>query len=318
VDDTTVPLAGTETVERLLDYPSLIHSIREAFIHPPVTPNRLAIPIDETEDQPGGTVLVMPALRSGGLLGVKIISIQPKLTARVGGATRAAYIAFDARSGVLKGLIDGHALTLRRTAGTSMLAAQVMARPDPETVLVIGTGALAKSLAEAYAETFSSQRLMIWGRRAGKAQALADQLAAKGIIEVRAAPDLPEALAAADIIASATLAQEPLVLGRHVRPGTHVDLVGGFTPDMREADDHLISRAAVVADVESTLAEAGDLARPIESGVIRKDEIATLGEVLTGVRRARTSPSDITVFKSAGHALEDLAGAELLFQRWKV
>jgi len=317
VDDTTVPLAGAETVERLLDYPSLIHSIREAFIHPPLTPQRLAIPIDETEDQPGGTVLVMPSLRSGSLLGVKIISIQPKLTERPGGATRATYIAFDARSGELKGLIDGHALTLRRTAATSMLAAQVMARPDPETVLVIGTGSLAKSLAQAYAETFRSRHLIIWGRRADKAQTLADQLAAKGI-ETRAASDLPEALAAADIITSATLAQVPLVLGRHVRPGTHVDLVGGFTPNMREADDHLISRAAVVADVESTLAEAGDLARPIESGVIRKDEIATLREVLTAVRGARRSPSDITLFKSAGHALEDLAGAELLFKRWKV
>src|SRR4051794_40472273 len=142
VSDTSVPFADRETVDRLLDYPSLIETIRAAFLDPPTTPQRLAIPIAETEDQPGGTVLVMPSLRSAGLLGVKIITIHPKLSKRPGGATRAVYVALDARSGELKGLIDGHALTVRRTAVTSILATQLMARPDPETVLVIGTGSM--------------------------------------------------------------------------------------------------------------------------------------------------------------------------------
>ncbi len=135
VNETSVPLASRETVERFLDFPSLIEAIRRAFLHPPITPQRLAIPIEDTEEQPGGTALVMPSLQPASLLGVKIITIQPKLSERPGGATRAIYVAVDARSGELKGLIDGHALTLRRTAATSMLAAQVMAMPNPKTVL---------------------------------------------------------------------------------------------------------------------------------------------------------------------------------------
>jgi ornithine cyclodeaminase len=248
-------------------------------------------------------------------LGVKIITIQPKLSERPGGATRAIYVALDARSGELKGLIDGHALTLRRTAATSMLACQVMARPNPKTVLVIGTGSLAKALAAAYAETFRPGRLLIWGRRESKARLLASQLE-EANVRAQWTSDLPEALGSADIVTSATLAREPIILGRYVRPGTHVDLVGGFTREMREADDHLISRGSIVTDVESTMIEAGDLAQPLERGLIQKEEIATIKEVLFGMRVARKSPSDVTIFKSAGHALEDLAAAELLFQRW--
>ncbi len=315
VNDASVPLADAETVERLLDYPSLINALRDAFVHPPLTPQRLAIPIVETEDQPGGTALVMPSLRSAGLLGVKIITIQPKLSGRPGGATRAVYIALDAKSGELKGLIDGHALTLRRTAATSLLAAGVMARPNPETVLVIGTGSLGNTLARAYAEILRPKRLVIWGRSGEKAQALVDQLANDGV-EARRSSDLQEALGAADIVSSATLAKEPIILGQYVGPGTHIDLVGGFTREMREADDNLISRAAIVADVETTLVEAGDLAQPLERGIIQRDQIMTLRDVLTGVRPARKCASDITLFKSAGHALEDLAAAELLVKRW--
>jgi ornithine cyclodeaminase len=258
----------------------------------------------------------MPALQPEGLLGVKIITIQPKLSQRPGGATRAIYVAVDARSGELKGLIDGHALTLRRTAATSVLATQVMAMPNPKTVLVIGTGSLARTLAQAYAESFRPDQLLIWGRRESKAQALADQLSEAGIA-ARPITDLPNALQSADIISSATLAREPIIPGRYVRAGAHVDLTGGFTREMREADDDLISRASIVADTDSTVVEAGDLAQPLERGLIQKSAIATFHEVLSGTRPARKSQSAITLFKSAGHALEDLAAAELLFERWR-
>lgn len=316
MNDRSIPLADRAVIERLLDYPSLTEAIREAFLRPPTTPQRLAIPIAETEEQPGGTALVMPSLRSGGLLGVKIITIQPKLSERPGGATRAIYVALDAKSGELKGLIEGHALTLRRTAATSMLAARAVARPNPKTVLVIGTGALARTLAKAYAEIFRPVRLIIWGRDGIKGLALARHLTDLGIT-AQTTSELPNALETADIITSATLAREPIVLGRHIRPGTHIDLVGGFTREMREADDDLLSQAAIVADVETTLLEAGDLAQPIERGLIQPGAIVTLREVLAGEHAVRKSPSDITLFKSAGHALEDLAAAELLFQRWK-
>lgn len=317
MNDKSVPFADAETVEQLLDYPSLIEAIRNAFLYPPATPQRLAIPVLETKEQPGGTVLVMPAFRSAGLLGVKIITIHPKLTDRPGGATRTTYVALDAKNGELKGLIDGHTLTVRRTAATSLLAAQILTNPAPQSVLVIGTGAVAETLANAYAQTLRPHELLIWGRHEGKARLLADRLTQRGT-EARAASDLPKALGSADIVSAATLAREPIVLGTYVRPGTHVDLVGGFTPEMREGDDGLISTSRIVADAESTLLEAGDLAQPLGRGLIQREEIVTLTDVLRGERRIRQSPSDVTLFKSAGHALEDLAAAELLFQRWKM
>jgi ornithine cyclodeaminase/alanine dehydrogenase-like protein (mu-crystallin family) len=312
--DTTVPFANREDVERLLDYPSLLERIRDAFLDPPTIPQRTAIPISQTEMQPGGTVLVMPAVRTGGLIGVKIITIHPGLTGRPGGATRAIYVALNAGSGDLIGLIDGHALTLRRTAATSLLAAQALA-PATDTVLVMGTGSLAQTLAQAYAEIFRPRQLLIWGRRESRANALVATLRNAGI-QARAVSDLPAALRCAQLVTCATLSKEPIVEGRYISPGTHVDLVGGFTREMREGDDDLLKRALVVADVEATLLEAGDLAQPLDRQLIRREAILMLRDVLRG-KQARTSPSDITVFKSAGNALEDLAGAELLFRRWQ-
>lgn len=317
MSSTNIPLADRETVERLLDYPSLVEAIRDAFMNAPTTPKRLAIPIPEIGEQPAGTVLVMPALRPAGLLGVKIITIHPALSSRSGGATRSTYIAFDVKTGELKGLIDGHALTLRRTAATSVLAARALARADAKTLLVIGTGSLALALANAYAETLRPREVLVWGRHLHKAEAAAKSLS-KGGISARAVQGLRESVGSADIVSSATLSKEPLVLGADVRPGTHVDLVGAFTSEMRESDDHLLLHATVVADVQSTLEEAGDLSQPLQAGLIKRQDVRLLREVLTGEAPSRRSPSEITVFKSAGHALEDLAAADLLFKRWDI
>src|SRR5207248_5233057 len=155
----------------------------------------------------------------------------------------------------------------------------------------------------------------IWGRDAGKAAALAERLAAGGVA-AKPVTDLAAAVAAADIVTCATLAVEPLIRGEWLRPGTHLDLVGGYTPEMREADDDAVRRARVYIDTEAALHEAGDIVQPLRSGVLIRDKIAgDLFALARGQCVGRQTPTEITLFKSVGSALEDLAAAELAVTR---
>lgn len=272
------------------------------------------MPIERASGQTPGTVLVMPAVRPGRLIGVKLVTILPELAGREGGALRSVYMVLDARSGETLGVIDGHALTNRRTAATSVLAASVLARPDAQTLVLVGTGGVCAALAEAYHQMLGMSEILVWGRDPSRARALAKSLEARGV-PAQPVPELRQALQRADIVSSATLAESPILFGAEIRPGTHVDLVGGFSLVMRESDDALVKRARLVADVAHTIREAGDLAQPIRSGAISEADVAVLADVLAGTAIARSDETEITVFKSAGHALEDLAAAELLFER---
>jgi ornithine cyclodeaminase len=159
----------------------------------------------------------------------------------------------------------------------------------------------------------SLTRVALWGRRAAAAQTLAQTLRDEGL-PVEAAFNLEEAVQAADLVCCATTATAPIVRGAWLRDGTHLDLVGGFTRAMREADDAAVARARIVVDTYAgALAEAGDLAVPLEAGVIARSQVvAELAEVLRGERPGRTRASEVTLFKSVGTALEDLAAAELV------
>ncbi|WP_127753856.1 ornithine cyclodeaminase family protein [Devosia sp. 1566] len=311
---TALKVIDAATVERLLDYPSLVAKLREAFLAPPTAPSRQAVPIEAAPGQTAGTLLVMPAVRPGKLIGVKLVTVLPELGNRPGGALRAIYMVLDAASGEPLGTIDGHALTTRRTAAASVLAASVLASPEPETLLVVGTGSVAEALAEAYWAVLRPKRVLIWGRNVEKAEALAASLHARGIA-ASAAGELAEAVGQAQIVSAATLAREPIILGDQVRPGTHIDLVGGFRRDMRESDDALVRKARVVVDVPHTKTETGDIAQPLAAGVLDAADVTELAELLGEAPRWRRAPEDITLFKSAGHALEDLAGAELVMER---
>lgn len=310
----TLRFIGAETVNRLLDFPSLAARIGEAFLAPPAAPPRLAVAIEQSATQTPGTLLVMPAVRPGALIGVKLVTVLPELTERAGGALRSIYMVLDARSGEPIAVVDGHALTNRRTAATSVLAASVLARPDAHTLLLVGTGGVCAALAEAYHQVLDMRRILVWGRDPLKAADLAKTLENQGI-PAEPTPDLEQGLLYADIVSSATLAREPILLGAQVRPGTHIDLVGGFRFNMRESDDALISNARLVADVAHTINEAGDLAQPIRAGVIAAADVTLLADLLAEMVPGRRTDAEVTVFKSAGHALEDLAAAELLFDR---
>ena len=261
------------------------------------------------------TLLLMPAWREGEYLGTKIATIFPGNADRGLPSVSAGYLLMDGRSGAVLALIDGAELTAKRTAATSALAARYLARPDAQSLLLVGTGRIAGALARFHAALRPGlERLLVWGRSAAHADELARALAAEGLPAARA-DDLAAAVAASDVISSATLATEPLIRGDWVQPGTHVDLVGGYTPSMREADDALIQKARVFADTrDGALREAGDLVAPVARGILDAASVVDLHGLCGGGGRGRSSAREITVFKSVGAALEDLAAAILVYE----
>jgi alanine dehydrogenase len=264
---------------------------------------------------PDATLLLMPAWRAGDHLGIKIVTIFPGNSQRHLPAVSAAYILVNADTGAVQAMIDGAELTARRTAATSALAARYLARRDAKSLLIVGTGRVARQLAQYHVALRPDLNVVrVWGRTDAHAASMADELRACGI-DARVAPDLAVAAAESDIISAATLATEPLIHGAWIRPGTHIDLVGGYTPGMREADDALIEKARVFVDTrEGAMHEAGDIASPIAAGVLQKDDVYDLHDLCRGVQPGRQREDEITVFKSVGAALEDLAAAILIVE----
>ena len=222
---------------------------------------------------------------------------------------------FDKPSGTPLGVVDAKEITCRRTAAASALAADYLAVPNAEVMTLIGTGMLAPHMALAHVETRPIRRINVFGRSLDKAEATARTISRSApAIQVRAVRDLPEAVREAQIVTTATSSKSPVLHGAWISDGTHIDLVGAFTPDAREADDETIARARVfLDDRDTTLKEAGDIVLPIASGTITaRDIVGDLGELCGGQLAGRTTDSEVTVFKSGGTALEDLIAAKLI------
>ena len=307
-----IPHYSAEQVHAALEYPALIERLRQAFAQGASVPLRHAHKVNEHEN---ARLLLMPAWREGEALGVKIVTAFPGNAARGAATVAATYLLLDGSTGHPLALIDGEALTLRRTAAASALASSYLSRPESATLLVIGTGKLAPYMAAAHAAVRRFARVLVWGRAEDKARALAKSLTAQGQNAIAVA-GLPQALAEADVVTCATTAALPIVHGVAVRPGTHVDLVGGFTPTMREADDELVAKASVFVDTYTgALAEGGDVVEPIRSGVLKRADVrAELAELCRGEKKGRTGAAEITLFKSVGTALEDLTAAQMVHQ----
>ncbi len=298
-------------VHATLDYPALMEALAAMFKAGCEIPLRhhhaIAVP-----GAPDATLLLMPAWQPGAALGIKIVSVFPGNAAKSLPAVMGQYLLLDATTGAPKALIDGTALTLRRTAAASALASRFLSRSDSARLLMVGTGALAPHLIAAHCTVRPIRRVTIWGRNPEHARAMAAKLDLPGIA-VAVAPKLEGAVADADIVSCATLASEPLVRGQWLRAGQHLDLVGGFTPAMREADDDAVRRAAVFVDTRAgAMKEAGDIVQPLASGALEPDAIK--GDLFDLCRGAsgRVDAKAITLFKSVGTALEDLAGAKLV------
>lgn len=264
--------------------------------------------------EPDATLLLMPAWLPGDYIGVKMVSVFPGNSVRGLPAIFGSYLLSSGRTGELLAVLDGGELTARRTAAASALAARYLARDDASHMLVAGTGRLSVNLVAAHSAVRPIRTVSVWGRDAAKAAATVRELADLGI-KAEAANDLEEAARRADIISCATLSSEPLVRGAWLKPGAHLDLVGAFKPSMRESDDEAMVRGRIFADTRAgVLGEGGDVLQAIRSGAITEDAIvADLFDLCRGKNRGRVSGDDITVFKSVGAALEDLAGAILAY-----
>jgi len=310
-------------VDRVLDFAPLVETLRTAFRDGAVQPVRHHHTI-ERPDGTNPTLLLMPAwsdlvragTSDGGHIGVKIVTVSPDNNAIGKPAVTGLYLLLDAKTGEPQALIDGQRLTQWRTACASALAATYLAREDASKLLIVGAGALSRFLARAHSAVRPIADIRIWNRTAANAEATAADLRKSGL-NASVAHDLDGALGWADIVSAATISTEPLIKGALLSPGAHVDLVGGFTPTMREADDDAIRRARVYVDTRAgATKEAGDIVQPLASGVLAKDDIvADLHELARGGKAGRGSPDEITLFKSVGTALEDLAAGIAVYEK---
>ena len=303
-----------EQVRSALPWRTAVESLRAGFAGGSTTtvPQRHHHAMSVAEDSP--TLLLMPAW-SRSYVGIKIVAVFPTNRGTDVPTINGNYLLMDGATGVPLAVLDGGELTARRTAAASVLAATLLARPESPRLVVVGAGRLAGNLARAYAEHFALTDIAVWNHRPAGAERLAAELAGDGL-PASATTELPSAVAAADIVTVATLSSEPVVRGAWLAPGTHLDLVGGFTPTMREADDDAIRRAEVFVDtMTGALKEAGDIVQPLQSGVLSVDDIrGDLFALCAAPSSPTRGPGAITLFKSVGHALEDLVAAATVYE----
>ena len=303
------------TTRRHLGFDALIAALRAMFVAGCEVPLRHTHRITAAGDAPGegGTVLLMPAWRTGARLGLKTVTIFPGNSAQGLPGLHSTYLLFDANTGEPLAQIDGNEITARRTAAASALAASFLARADAHRLLVVGAGRVASLLAEAMHAVRPIDEVTVWSRRAESAQQLAARLRQQGLA-AHAVTELAQATAQADIISCATLSTAPLIRGEWLREGSHLDLIGSFTPAMRETDAACFARCAVFVDTLEALQKSGDVLQAIQAGAFDATRLrGTLAELCAGTCAARVSATQCTLFKSVGSALEDLAAAELVF-----
>ena len=292
-----------------LGFPRLIAALREAFVAGAEVPLRHRHAVAGGE----GTLLLMPSWQGKAVMGIKLVTVFPGNGALGLNSVFSTYLLCDGATGRHLAVIDGNEITGRRTAAASALAGDYLARRDASSLLIVGAGHVAGMMAQAWSAVRDIRTVAVWNVRPGRAEALAASLRAEGY-DARSTDDLEAASRTADIISCATLSSEALVRGAWLRPGTHVDLIGGYRPDMREADDVAVRRARVFIDTDAALAEAGDITQPLAGGVISaSDIVGDLAGLCRGVVRGRGAAEEITLFKSVGSAIEDLAAASLVW-----
>ena len=303
-----------EQTRSALPWAELIDAIEAMFRSTCVMPVRhhhdMEVPGEEN-----ATLLLMPAWLPGQYTGIKTVSVFPGNVRRSLPAIFGSYLLSSAATGQMLAVIEGGELTARRTAATSALASRYLSRSDAEEMLVCGTGRLSLNLMQAHGIARPIRRYHVWGRNNEAAEKVAEEARALGL-QAEAVSDIGAAAKTADIISCATLSSEPLIRGEWLKPGAHLDLVGAFKPNMRESDDDAVRRSAVYVDTRAgALSEGGDIVQPLKSGVLKADNIrGELAELIAGTCGRRKDDEEITLFKSVGAALEDLAAAILAYE----
>lgn len=316
-DGAALRVVPAEEIDGALTFPALVDALEAGFRGAIVAPVRHHHEIARADGE--ATLLLMPAwtgngegaaaAADGSAVGVKIVSVFPGNGAKGLPAVQGVYYLADGETGVPRAVLDGARLTLWRTACASGLAARHLARADATEMVMVGAGALAPFLIRAHMSQRPIARVTIWNRDPVRARDLAARLAGEGL-PVAASEDLEAAVRRADLVSCATLSRAPLVRGAWLREGAHLDLVGAFNLAMREADDEALRRAAVFVDTPAALSEGGDVAVAIRDGGIAREHVrGDLFGLCRGETAGRSGEAEITLFKSVGAALEDLAAA---------
>lgn len=305
-----------DDIAAALTYPALIDALAAAFAGGFTAPERHHHAVPQSGRD--ATLLLMPAWTDGAgaerYLGCKIVTIFPDNAAAAKPSLHGTYILMSGDGGEPLAAMDARALTAWRTAAASALAARHLAGADAAHLVMVGAGALAPHLVRAHAAVRPITRVTLWNRTRSRAIGTAFALGAAGL-DTEVADDLESAVREADIVCCATLATAPLIKGAWLKKGAHVDLVGGFTPKMREADDAAIKRARVYVDTAAALKEAGDLVQPLRRKVITRARVqGDLAGLCLGTVKGRKKADEITLFKSVGCAIEDLAAAMLVWR----
>ncbi|ROR23107.1 ornithine cyclodeaminase [Comamonas sp. BIGb0124] len=307
---------NAEQTQAALGFPRLIDGLADAFAGEATVPLRHTHAV--TCGQASGTSLLMPAWSDQGYYGLKVINIFDGNAALGLPGLHAAYILFDATTGVPLATLDGDVITAWRTAAAAALGARFLAADDARTLLIVGGGRIAGLLAQAMAAVRPIEQVRIWTRKPEQADRLARQLQQQGH-RASACADLADAVAQSDIVSCATLSTEPLVWRDWLKPGSHLDLIGSFTPRMTEAAPDCFDGAHVYVDTPEALMKSGDILNAVAAGALRESDIAgTLADLCRGsVRPPAAADGEArprTVFKAVGSAVEDLAAAVLVYE----
>ena len=312
-------------IEIALDQKSLIEALRRAFrmgasARPYEAPLRNRFLIENVHTDP--TILLnMPSWQIDGDLGVKLVTVNQGNPAKGLPLVQGVYLFMDAATGKMRGILEAEMITAKRTAAASALASSYLSRNDASRLLIVGAGALARHFIDAHRAVRPIKDVLVWNRTPKRAKELVNhykmQEDAKELDSIGVTEDLQAAVEGADIVTCITASSEPIVFGDWVRPGTHIDLVGAFSPDSRESDDALIQKARIFVDTRTgALAEAGDLIIPMNKGLISEEDVAAdLFDLTQGERDGRRFYEQITLFKNCGSAIEDLVAARLAYQR---
>jgi len=314
-----ISLIDDNFINKNTNFPELISVMKNAFASSAIeVPLRHHHDFSNPKEQVDSTLLSMPAWNPGNEAGVKIVTVSPNNGNYNLPSIQGTYIYLDAHKGTVKAILAAKALTAKRTAAASALAASFLAKNNASSLLMIGTGALSKNLILAHASVRHIKTVFVWGRNFKNAQAICEELSNEEF-SISAIKTIKEKISEVDIISCATLSKTPLVLGKYLKKGQHIDLVGAYKKDMRESDDEAILKSQIYVDTyQGGLKESGDIVQPLQKGIISdKDIKADLFELCSNKKQGRQHNEEITYFKSVGHALEDLSAATYYYKKFK-
>jgi alanine dehydrogenase len=311
-------LLNRDHLRRLLDLPSTIEVVKQAFGEYSRGQARMPVRSSVKLEHPNVTLLAMPCgLLDSHALGTKVLTYAVGNTARGLPTIRALYVLSDFETGFPLAVMDGTELTGARTAAGSAVATDLLARKDSRVLGIYGAGVQAEFHLRALLEVRRIEEVLVWDSDHARLEGFIRRMRRAVPVEIESGDDAEHVAAESDVLVTATTSASPVFPGRAVRPGVHINAVGAFTPTTRELEPELVARALVVVDTYAgALAEAGDLLIPLRAGQISREHLAAeLGEVVNGTRPGRTSDAQITIFESVGAAFQDAAAARLAYDR---